>query len=77
MLRFESLVVMDFEVETPQETVDWVLSKLVSPHNSGGGQLLAIPVNVDADGKKVSGHSRAECFFQRSNTQRGSLVHLH
>ena len=51
--RFESLVVLEFEKNTPSETVEWVLSKLTAPPNNGGGQLLANTTTINTNGKQV------------------------
>ena len=44
---------VEFGNDAPTETIDWVLSKLTSPPNNGGGQLLAKTTNINSNGKKV------------------------
>ncbi len=68
-------MVLEFEHETPQETIDWVLNKLTAHQNSGGGQLLAIPTEIDGDGKKVKARVDANPFVDADSNPRILKMH--
>ena len=44
---------VEFDNDTPTETIDWVIAKLISPTNNGGSQLLAKTTNINTNGKQV------------------------
>ena len=44
---------VEFDNDTPTETIDWVISKLILPPSSGGSQLLAKTTNISTNGKQV------------------------
>ena len=44
---------VEFDNDTPTETIDWVITKLISPPSNGGSQLLAKTTNISTNGKQV------------------------